>query len=127
MGQALSHTIFYGRRHDTETWKVHFKALNLSLTRDLTGEIFFKPFDPQKNLRAIPFEILRGGRTEKNPGRPPTHFYFFADTPPYILFFPRTPPHTFYFFHDPPARFFIFWANTPPCILFFSRTPPHTF
>ncbi len=28
------------------------------------------------HLRAIPFEILRGGRTGKNPGRPPTHFYF---------------------------------------------------
>ncbi len=28
-------------------------------------------------LRAIPFEILRGGRTGKNLGRPPTHFIYF--------------------------------------------------
>ncbi len=39
-------------------------------------------------LRAIPFEILRGGRTGKFHGPPP----------PPILFFLPTPPHTFYFF-----------------------------
>ncbi len=37
------------------------------------------------SLRAIPFEILTGERTGKNPGRRPPH-----------IFFSRMPPHTFY-------------------------------
>ena len=42
-----------------------------------------------------PFEILRGGRTGKNLGRPP-HIFF--SRPPPILFFSRMPPNTFLFF-----------------------------
>ncbi len=39
------------------------------------------------------------GRTGKNPGRPPTHF-FFADAP--HTFFSQTPPTHFYFFISSP-------------------------
>ncbi len=41
----------------------------------------------QNQLRAIPFEILRGGGLENFTDLPPPHFIFFAAAPPHILFF----------------------------------------
>ncbi len=48
------------------------------------------------NIRAIPFEILRGGTDWKKSLTPPTHF--FHRRPPYFIFFANTPPpHIFIF------------------------------
>ncbi len=49
----------------------------------------------QVDLRTIPFEILRGGRTGKKFGRPPHILFFFARMPAPYIFFCERPPHIF--------------------------------
>ena len=59
-----------------------------------------------RRLRAIPFEILRGGGVKWKIllfSWTPLHiFYFFVDPPPHILTFFRAPPT--FFFHSNPLR-----------------------
>ena len=64
-------------------------------------------------IRAIPFEILRG-RNGKFHGSP-SHFYFFADPPPLTYF---------NFFRGPPLHILIFSRTLPPHILIFFSIPP---
>ncbi len=57
------------------------------------------------DLRAIPFEILRGGELENLTDPRPT-FYFFRRCPPH--FSGQRPPMHFIFFSERPATHFYF-------------------